>query len=136
MEIYNEQMELIENPDLNQGWLEEKLRSVIHEAVEAVEEVWHYETETEYENGGRDLVKVIDVPGVEAKPAWEEETAYQVYHPYTQEELAAIEAQKNQPTQDERLLRMEEAINGMTATLGQMETSMRTMLAWLTQREA
>ena len=30
----------------------------------------HYETVAEYPNGGRDVRKVIDVPGVPAQAAW------------------------------------------------------------------
>lgn len=107
MEIYNEQMELIENPDLELGWLEDSSRTVHHEAIEAVEEVWHYEVTAEYPNGGKDVARVIDVPGVEAQEAWNEEIPIQIYHPYTQEELDAIEAEKNKPTTDERIEALE-----------------------------
>lgn len=107
MEIYNENMELIENPDLELGWLEDSFRTVHHEAVEAVEEKWHYEVVAEYENGGQDVERVIDVPGVEAREAWDEEIPIRIYHPYTQEELDAIEAEKNKPTQEERIAALE-----------------------------
>lgn len=136
MEIYDEKMERIENPDLNLGWLEDTVRRVMHEAVEGAEEIWHYETAAEYPNGGRDVRKVIDVPGTEAREAWEESLPIQIYHPYTQEELEEIEAERNRPTPEERLLRMEEAIGRMTEALTRVETDMRTALAWLTQREA
>lgn len=83
------------NPDLSLGWLEDKTRTVHHDAVHAVEEVSHYETIAEYPNGGKDVQKVVDVPGVEAKDAWDEEEQVQVYHLYTAEELAAqAEAKK------------------------------------------
>lgn len=107
MEIYNEQMELIESPDLTLGWLEDSSRSVHHEAIEAVQEVWHHEVIAEYPNGGKDVARVIDVPGVEAQDAWDEEIPIQIYHPYTQEELEAIEAEKNKPTQEERIAALE-----------------------------
>lgn len=136
MEIYDEKMERIENPDLNLGWLEDTVRRVMHEAVEGAEEIWHYETVAEYPNGGRDVRKVIDVPGTEAREAWEESLPIQIYHPYTQEELDGMEAEKNRPTPEERLLRMEEAIGRMTEALTRVETDMRTAMAWLTQREA
>ena len=38
MEIYNENMELIENPDLTKGRLEQAFREVVHPATEGVEE--------------------------------------------------------------------------------------------------
>lgn len=102
-EIYNEQMERIENPDLTLGYLMPGTRTVHHDAVEGVTEVWHYETVAEYPNGGKDVQKVVDVPGVEAKPAWDEEIPIQIYVPYTQEELDRIEAERNKPTQLDRI---------------------------------
>lgn len=85
----------MENPDLTAGWLEGKTQTIHHDAVEAVEEVSHYVTIAEYPNGGKDVEKVVDVPGVKAKDAWDEEEQVQVYHLYTAEELAAqAEAKK------------------------------------------
>lgn len=118
MEIYNEKMELIENPDLSLGWLEESVRKVEHPSVDGVEEVWHYEVKKTYPNGGKDLKKVIDVPGVEAREAWTEEIPILIYHPYTQEELDAIEAEKNKPTQDERIAALEEELRAAKILLG------------------
>ena len=102
MEIYNENMELIESPDLERGYLESKIRIEHHEAVEGVEEQWHYEVIAEYPNGGKDVEQVIDVPGVMAVPAWDEEIKYYVYHEYTEEELAEREANRK-PTTEERI---------------------------------
>ena len=102
-EIYNEQMEHIENPDLTLGYLRPGTRTVHHEAVECVTEVWHYETVAEYPNGGKDIRKVVDVPGVEAQAAWDEEIPIQIYVPYTQDELDRIEAERNKPTQLDRI---------------------------------
>ncbi len=114
MKIYNEQMEEIESPDLALGWLEATARTVAHEAVQAVQEVWHYETVAEYENGGRDVVKVVDVPGVPAREAWEE----------------------RRPTQEQRLQRVEEAMSRMTAALAQLQTDVGAAMAWMMQKEA
>ena len=102
-EIYNEQMEHIENPDLSLGYMTDSVRTVHHEAVEGVTEVWHYETVAEYPNGGKDVQKVVDVPGVEAREAWDEEIPIQIYVPYTQDELDRIEAERNKPTQLDRI---------------------------------
>lgn len=107
VEIYNENMELIENPDLSLGYLKQSTRTVHHEAVEGVEERWHYETIREYPNGGRDIEKVIDVAGVPAQEAWDEEIPIQIYIPYTQEELDAMEEARNKPTMEERLAALE-----------------------------
>ena len=107
MGIYNENMELIENPDLTLGYLKDSTRTVHHEAIEGVKEQFHYETIVEYENGGKDVEKVIDVPGIEAHPAWDEEIPIQIYVPYTQEELDRIEAERNKPTDAERISELE-----------------------------
>lgn len=108
MEIYNQNMERIENPDLTLGYLKPSTHTEHHEAVEGVEEVWHYETVKEYPNGGKDVQKVIDVPGVEAKSAWDEDIPIMVYVPYTQEELDRMEAERNKPTQEQRIAALEE----------------------------
>ena len=102
-EIYNENMERIENPDLTLGYLRSDTRTQYHEAVEGVQEVWHYETVAEYPNGGKDIRKVVDVPGVAAQAAWDEEIPIQIYVPYTQEELDRMEAERNKPTQLDRI---------------------------------
>ena len=89
----------LENPDLSMGYLtEEEILIAHHEAVEAVPEQWHYETIAEYPNGGKDVAKVIDAPGVEAQDAWDEYETIQRYVPYTEEELAAMEEARNKPT--------------------------------------
>ena len=107
MEIYNESMERIEHPDLTLGSLKPGTRTEHHEAVEGVQEVWHYETVAEYPNGGRDIRKVVDVPVVEAQAAWDEEIPVQIYIPYTQDELDRIEAERNKPTTEERVAQLE-----------------------------
>lgn len=92
----------LKSPDLSLGYLtEEKILIAHHEAVEAVEEQWHYETVAEYPNGGKDVAKVIDTPGAEAKDAWDEYETIQRYVPYTEEELAAMEEARNKPTQQD-----------------------------------
>ena len=72
MRILDENDRLVENPDYKAGYLRpEKIFVQHHEAVDVVEEKWHYETVQEYSNGGKDLERVVDVPGVEASPAWD-----------------------------------------------------------------
>ena len=107
MEIYNENMERIENPDLTLGYLKPGTRTEHHDTVEGVTEVWHYETVADYPNGGKDVQKVVDVPGVEAQAAWDEEIPIQIYVPYTQEELDRMEEERNKPTTDERIAQLE-----------------------------
>ena len=124
----------MENPDLSLGWLEDKTQTIHHDAVEGVEEVSHYETETlpdgtpaiyydaDGREKGRDVRKVVDVPGVEAKDAWDEEEQVQVYHLYTAEELAAHEKARKEaeekaqlPTAEERLAALEAAMLDLLA---------------------
>ena len=110
MEIYNGNMERIENPDLSLGYLTPGKRTEHHAAVQGVAEQWHYETVAEYPNGGKDIRRVVDVPGVEAREAWDEEIAIQIYMPYTQEELDRMEDERNRPTTEARLRAVEETL--------------------------
>ncbi len=76
--------------------------------MEGVDEVSHYETVAEYPNGGKDIRRVVDVTGVEAREAWDEEIAIQIYTPYTEADLAQMEAERSKPTTEERLAALEE----------------------------
>lgn len=101
MKILDETGAVVENPDLTLGYLVDDTEPMEHPAVEGVDEVSHYETVAEYPNGGRDVRKVIDVPGVPAQSAWTEQVPVQKYVRYTAEELAAQEeARKKQEAQD------------------------------------
>lgn len=71
--------------------------------MEGVEEVSHYETVTEYPGGGRDVRKVIDVPGVPAQAAWTEQVPVQRYIRYTADELAAQEEARKKAEAREKL---------------------------------
>lgn len=101
MRIIDENGAAIENPDLTLGYLVDDTEPVEHPAVEGVEEVSHYETVAEYPNGGKDVQRVVDVPGVPAQAAWTEQMPVQRYIRYTAEELAAQEeARKKQEAKD------------------------------------
>lgn len=111
MDMYDEQGNPVTDYDPAKGRLEMQKRIHHHEAVEAVEEQGHWETVAEYpETGGRDVQWVVDVPGVEAREAWDEEETYWLYIPYTEEELAQMKADRNQPTPEERVKELEEAL--------------------------
>ena len=103
MKIIDENGAAIETPDLTRGYLVGSTEPVEHPAVEGVEEVSHYETVAEYSNGGRDVRKVIDVPGVPAQAAWTEQVPVQRYIRYTEEELAAQEQAKKDAEEREKL---------------------------------
>ena len=101
MKIIDETGAVVENPDLTLGYLTASNEEITHPAVEGVEEQWHWETVTEYPNGGKDVQKIIDVPGVPAQAAWTEQVPVQRYIRYTAEELAAQEeARKKQEAKD------------------------------------
>lgn len=114
MRILDENNVEITVPDLMLGHLvEEEVFVAHHPAVEEVREQWHYETVYEYLNGGKDVVRVIDVPGVEAKDAWDEYETIKRYVPYTEEELAALEEARNKPTLESRVETLETTTDDM-----------------------
>ena len=101
MKIIDETGVVVENPDLTLGYLTDDTQPLEHPAQEAVAEVAHYETVAEYPSGGRDVQRVVDVPGVPARPAWTEQLPIKRYIRYTAEELAAQEeARKKQEAKD------------------------------------
>lgn len=101
MKIIDETGAVVENPDLTLGYLTDDTQPLEHPAQEAVAEVAHYETVAEYPSGGRDVQRVVDVPGVPARPAWTEQLPIKRYIRYTAEELAAQEeARKKQEAKD------------------------------------
>ena len=101
---------LTTEPDLEAGYLVEDVEVVHHDAVEGTAPQWHRETAKlpdgslaiYYRDGkeiGRDMVKVIDVPGVDPQPAWDEEVPVMRYIRYTAEELAQREKEKQEAQQ-------------------------------------
>lgn len=106
MRIIDKNGNELASPDLSAGKLvEEQIFITHHEAVEAVEEQWHHKVVQEYPNGGKDVRKVVDVPAVEAKEAWDEYETVLRYVPYTEEE-------KNAPKElsiEERVTALEKA---------------------------
>ena len=115
MKIIDETGAVVENPDLTLGYLTDDTEEVIHPAVDGVEEQWHWETVTEYPNGGRDVRKVIDVPGVPAQAAWTEQVIIQKYVRYTAEELAAQEEERKKAEAREELPETVEALRAALA---------------------
>ena len=103
MKIIDETGAVVENPDLTLGYLTDDTQPLEHPAQEAVAEVAHYETVAEYPGGGRDVQRVVDVPGVPAKPAWTEQLPIKRYIRYTAEELAAQEEERKKQEAKERL---------------------------------
>lgn len=117
MRIFDENNVEITSPDLSLGYLvQEEMFVVHHEAVEAVKEQWHYETVKTYPNGGKDVAKVIDVHGVEAREAWDEYEAILRYIRYTDEQLAEIEEKKKNSLPN-RLSVIESDVASLTAAI-------------------
>lgn len=113
---------LTTEPDLEAGYLVEDVEVVHHDAVEGTAPQWHRETAKlpdgspaiYYRDGkeiGRDMVKVIDVPGVDPQPAWDEEVPVMRYIRYTAEELA----QRKEQTEAAR--KRQEALDKLPETL-------------------
>ena len=101
---------LTTEPDLQVGYLVDDVEVIHHDAVEGTAPQWHRETAKlpdgslaiYYRDGkeiGRDMVKVIDVPGVDPQPAWDEEVPVMRYIRYTTEELAQREKEKQEAQQ-------------------------------------
>lgn len=84
MKIYNElKNEILTNIDLTKGYLKnDKLIIKTIPAQEEIKEKFHYEFK-EYSNGGKDRIKIIDVPYQNAKPETYEYEEIQIFVPYT-----------------------------------------------------
>lgn len=129
MNTFNKEMNFIESPDLGKGHLTEKTIELTWNYVLESEEEGHWEVIAEYpDTGGKDVEWAIDVPEVghwdakykDGKPvdmehydgdeqpdeSWDKTTVctttwtYQLYTPYTKEELEQIAAEN---AENERL---------------------------------
>lgn len=86
--VYNEsKTEILTEFDLEKGYLTSDVITTHYPAVQAVEEVGHYEVVREYESGGKDVEYVIDTPAVQAVEEHDETEEIDVYIPYTAAEL-------------------------------------------------
>ena len=92
MKVYNQdKTQILEEYDLDKGYLKEDTLITHYEEVKEVEEQFHYEIIAEYPNGGKEVEKVIDVEGVEYKPARDEEEKIYVYVPYSEAQLQKMD---------------------------------------------
>ena len=119
---------LTTEPDLEAGYLVEDVEVIHHDAVEGTAPQWHREIAKlpdgspaiYYRDGkeiGRDTVKVIDVPGVDPQPAWDEEVSVMRYIRYTAEELAAQEKARKEARQ------RQEALDKLPETLAALQAA-------------
>ena len=82
MTVYNENFEELSSYDLDKGELISTKRVIHHEAEDYCAEVSHVERVRPITH-----IKVVDVPGHKAHPAYDEEVEVVVYKPYSEEEL-------------------------------------------------
>ncbi len=119
---------LTTEPDLQVGYLVDDVEVIHHDAVEGTAPQWHRETAKlpdgslaiYYRDGkeiGRDMVKVIDVPGVDPQPAWDEEVPVMRYIRYTTEELAQREKEKQEAQQ------RQDALDKLPETLAALQAA-------------
>lgn len=88
MKVYNEdKTEILEEYDLEKGYLKEDTLVIHYDAVEGQEEKGHYETIKEYANGGKDVEYIVDQEYIESKDAYDEEESILIYIKYTENEL-------------------------------------------------
>lgn len=87
-------MELNEAPDLSLGRLIDDVEVVHHESIAGVKQVSHFVPIEHLANGSTIVEEVIDVPGVDPQPAWEETVPIQRYIRYTEDELAERRAKE------------------------------------------
>ena len=120
MKILDETGAVVENPDLTLGYLTASTEEITHPAVEGVEEQWHWETVTEYPNGGMDVQRVVDVLGVQAQEEWVEQVPIQKYIRYTAEELAAQEEARKKAEAWEKLPETVAALQAAQADADEM----------------
>lgn len=93
MKIYNQdKTQLIENPDLNLGYLKQETVKTTIPAVEAVAPVINgYKVIKEYPNGGKDIEEIIEKEGIPYQAAQEIKEEINIYIRYTQKELNEME---------------------------------------------
>lgn len=72
---------------MENGRYEEQIEIIHHDKIIGQEEISHYEVIKEYDNGGKDIIKVIDQPYIEEKDAYDEEIIKTIFVPYTNEEI-------------------------------------------------
>ena len=108
MKIIDENgIELTGEPDLTLGRLVDDVELVHHEAIAGVQQVSHYVPIEHLANGSTIVDEVIDVPGVEPKPAWDETVPIQRYIKYTQDEL---DEQARQQEHETKMAQMPETV--------------------------
>ena len=118
MKIIDENgVELTEAPDLTLGRLVDDVEIMHHDAIAGVQQVSHYVPIEHLANGSTIVEEVIDVPGVDPQPAWDEEVPVMRYIRYTAEELAQREKEKQEAQQ------RQDALDKLPETLAALQAA-------------
>lgn len=111
MKIVDENgVELTVEPDLTLGRLVDDVEIVHHDAIAGVQQVSHYVPIEHLANGSTIVEEVIDVPGVDPQPAWDETVPIQRYIKYTQDEL---DEQARQQEHETKMAQMPETVEAL-----------------------
>ena len=111
MKIVDENgVELTVEPDLTLGRLVDDVEIVHHDAIAGVQQVSHYVPIEHLANGSTIVEEVIDVPGVDPQPAWDETVPIQRYIKYTQDEL---DEQARQQEHETKMAQMPETLEAL-----------------------
>lgn len=120
MKIIDENgVKLTGEPDLTLGRLVDDVEIVHHDAIAGVQQVSHYVPIEHLANGSTIVEEVIDVPGVEPKPAWDETVPIQRYIKYTQDELDELARQQEHETKMAQMPETLEALKNENEMLKQ-----------------
>ena len=120
MKIIDENgVELTGEPDLTLGRLVDDVEIVHHDAIAGVQQISHYVPIEHLANGSTIVEEVIDVPGVEPKPAWDETVPIQRYIKYTQDELDELARQQEHETKMAQMPETLEALKNENEMLKQ-----------------
>ena len=120
MKIVDENgVELTVEPDLTLGRLVDDAEIVHHDAIAGVQQVSHYVPIEHLANGSTIVEEVIDVPGVDPQPAWDETVPIQRYIKYTQDELDEQARQQEHETKMAQLPETLEALKNENEMLKQ-----------------
>ena len=100
-----------------------------HDAIEAVEEKFHWKVVAEYPNGGKDVEKIIDVPAVEAKEAYDEYEDIYRFVKFTTAQLnqnRIVELKQKLQETDYNILKLVEGV----ITLGEIQDVIKDRAQW------
>lgn len=87
MRIIDENGNEMESYSPDDGYITyETIIVAYHEAQPYIPDVFHYEIVAEYPNGGKDVVRVVDIPGHQKTEAWDETETIMRFHAYSEEE--------------------------------------------------